>query len=58
MICRYHFRGTQVLARPQSKIRETSDALVDLKDIKAQESTKRAISLSSAVASDSSSRYK
>src|SRR4051812_3442141 len=29
-----HFRGTQVLARPQPKVREASDALVDLKDIK------------------------
>jgi hypothetical protein len=36
-----HFRGTQVLARPQPKIREASDALVDLKDIKGQESAKR-----------------
>jgi magnesium chelatase family protein len=38
-----HFRGTQVLARPQPKVREASDALVDLKDIKGQESAKRAL---------------
>jgi magnesium chelatase family protein len=38
-----HFRGTQVLARPQPKIREVDGALVDLKDIKGQESAKRAL---------------
>ena len=38
-----HFRGTQVLARPQPKIREGGGALVDLKDIKGQESAKRAL---------------
>jgi magnesium chelatase family protein len=38
-----HFRGTQVLARPQPKIREAGAALVDLKDIKGQESAKRAL---------------
>src|SRR6266403_2476174 len=38
-----HFRGTQVLARPQPKVREASDALVDLRDIKGQESAKRAL---------------
>src|SRR5262249_33959358 len=31
-----HFRGTQVLARPQPKVREASDALLDLKDIRAR----------------------
>jgi magnesium chelatase family protein len=38
-----HFRGTQVLARPQPKIREMESSLVDLKDIKGQESAKRAL---------------
>src|ERR671925_582459 len=38
-----HFKGTQVLARPQPKVREASEALVDLKDIKGQESAKRAL---------------
>jgi len=32
-----------VLARPQPKIREIDGALVDLKDIKGQESAKRAL---------------
>src|SRR5262249_56135338 len=40
-----HFRGTQVLARPQPKIREFDGALVDLKDIKGQESAKRTIEM-------------
>ena len=43
-----HFRGTQVLARPQPKIREAADALVDLKDIKGQESAKRALEVAAA----------
>src|SRR6201991_4197622 len=33
-----HFKGTQVLSRPQPRIRETEGTLVDLKDIKGQES--------------------
>jgi magnesium chelatase family protein len=37
-----HFRGTQVLARPQPKVREFSEPALDLKDIKGQESAKRA----------------
>src|SRR6516162_1297767 len=43
-----HFRGTQVLARPQPKIREVDGALVDLKDIKGQESAKRALEVADA----------
>ena len=43
-----HFRGTQVLARPQPKIREAGGALVDLKDIKGQESAKRALEVAAA----------
>jgi magnesium chelatase family protein len=43
-----HFRGTQVLSRPQPKIREPDDALVDLKDIKGQESAKRALEIAAA----------
>src|SRR5438046_8384021 len=43
-----HFKGTQVLTRPQPKVREASDALVDLKDIKGQESAKRAVEVAAA----------
>ena len=43
-----HFRGTQVLSRPQPKIREVDDALVDLNDIKGQESAKRALEVAAA----------
>jgi magnesium chelatase family protein len=43
-----HFRGTQVLARPQPKIREMEGALVDLRDIKGQESAKRALEVAAA----------
>ena len=43
-----HFRGTQVLARPQPKIREVDGTLADLKDIKGQESAKRALEVAAA----------
>jgi magnesium chelatase family protein len=43
-----HFRGTQVLAHPQPKIREVDGARVDLKDIKGQESAKRALEVAAA----------
>src|SRR5437773_2518471 len=43
-----HFRGTQVLKRPEPKIREVEGSLVDLKDIKGQESAKRALEVAAA----------
>ena len=36
-----HFKGTQVLSRPQPKILETSGPVFDLADIKGQGSAKR-----------------
>jgi magnesium chelatase family protein len=43
-----HFKGTQVLARPEPAIMPASGLLPDLKDIKGQESAKRTLEIAAA----------
>ncbi|PNG25981.1 YifB family Mg chelatase-like AAA ATPase [Methylocella silvestris] len=43
-----HFKGTQVMARPRPGVRAVNRALPDLRDVKGQESAKRALEIAAA----------
>ncbi len=43
-----HFRGTQVLSRPEASVHVAASNLPDLSDIKGQESARRALEVAAA----------
>uniref|UniRef100_E6VI54 Mg chelatase, subunit ChlI n=1 Tax=Rhodopseudomonas palustris (strain DX-1) TaxID=652103 RepID=E6VI54_RHOPX len=43
-----HFKGSQLLGRPQPRVREAEPSRIDLRDIKGQESAKRALEIAAA----------
>ncbi len=43
-----HFKGTQVVSRPSPKMREAASTLPDLRDVKGQETAKRALEVAAA----------
>jgi magnesium chelatase family protein len=43
-----HFKGTQVLSRPEAKVYEGEDSRVDLRDIRGQETAKRVLEIAAA----------
>jgi magnesium chelatase family protein len=43
-----HFKGTQVLARPEPKLQEEEGGFADLRDIKGQDTAKRALEVAAA----------
>lgn len=43
-----HFKGTQVIGRPEPRVREAPAVLPDLKDVKGQETAKRALEIAAA----------